>query len=447
MGYVISAVAVVGLAADAGYLAGPAGFLTNAVTGGAKVVVKHTPPALLKALVNSAGSAKALARVLLDYMKKLPDRPQSVTQVLELKDWMFNGIKLMFDSIERILTSPLNLNPIHYADTLGVISRNTSETVFSADGTLGAAAMIGREGTDATEDFLGMFTGAACGLSRTVCRLGDLSSDAVTAGRGKALNRAKADSEAMYERVLQWANSGKEAASRVKAISPGFQRISHLIGEGKAFKSFQELQQLRFLPPADLTPEQIEGIKQVRQAFGPIVGASEELQGTRIRKIVNGLELEDYLARGVEGGILGFVAKYDDVADLDAKPIAEVIGGLRLDRPDDNRAWNTYLEIDIPEATNEMAQASRVPKSEDFFVDDSIDRRVNLGPPNNGDGLVANTDGYLRPEYHLGFTGRPFPLGTEFLLRDETGKLMKSYEVALNGDGDLYFKLTYKRQN
>jgi len=132
--WVVTTIAFVGLAADAGYLSGVGGVALNAATAVVKVVAKHIPHSVVQALMKSGDTALASTKALIRYISSYP---RATGQ--SLSSWMTSATTTSINNIRSILASPLGLNAQHIA---GAFTFLKGTRYFSAKAGEGAAFLF-----------------------------------------------------------------------------------------------------------------------------------------------------------------------------------------------------------------------------------------------------------------------------------------------------------------
>lgn len=149
--YAVAVVSIIALAADAGYLAGPTGFATNAVAGALKQIVKHIDKAddVIRALMRLGGSARESAQRLIDYLQRIP-KPEGFAwdSPVKVAQYMTTIVETTINEWNRVLRSPIGISGANHGDAIRVLHLNAGRH-FSAEALEGGAMLtkIGRTST------------------------------------------------------------------------------------------------------------------------------------------------------------------------------------------------------------------------------------------------------------------------------------------------------------
>lgn len=385
--YVIAAVSLFGLLADAGYLAGPTGLATNAITAAMKVIAKRIPPSAVKAVFKTADSFRASAQLLVEYLQKFP-RPQgfSWTNVGQVKDWAVGMAAGVINQWNRILHSPLKLGPDDLANSIKAIHRNTTEQMLSDAGAEGVAALLKHGPGEAVVDGLADALRSGAGGAG---KLADESLDSVSSAACKTYRRAPNGNGVPDPKDLQRVDEAIAAAQR--QLHQGYRStVESFVGPDHAIKSMQEFEALRFMRAEDLTGPQVTALNTIRAALGM------PQQGTKVTKI---LPLNQGVAKVADGdpNLSGFFARSSDV--FDANTTSKLIDRLRLDRPGTDFLPNSPHVVVETNVNGAIQSNARIPRSSTYSNGSSDEFIQNLDYPYTGNGFPGSRDGHLLPEY------------------------------------------------
>lgn len=388
--YLIAAASLIGLAADAGYFAGPTGIATNAIGSGLKVIIKHTDYQLVRALFRMSGDMMKSAQMLAEYFYKLP-KPDNFawTNAAVVKDWVLNvtvGTINRWNSYLRdtvIVTSRQNV-----ADSIKIINTHTVSRAFREEGERAAVAITARHGKQVTEDMaVRLKNSAGAGTDAA-----DTSLNNSFSAIGKTREVEPASALARIDDTVQ-------AVLHTTRNGPNWAHVENLVGPDKAIKSLDEFEALRRLPGNALEPGQLAAINAIRDAIpNPAVG-------TEISKVVNLSKAMDRLL-GHKGTIDGSITRSSDLAG--ASSSAEVIDRLRLDYAGTIFTPGESYAVIQTRVNTAGAANTKIPKTPEYATGNGNEYIPPLDSrqyPFTGNGFTASRDGTLTPEWSMSETG------------------------------------------
>jgi len=319
--YIIASVSLVVLLADAGYLAGPAGFATNAVGGEMKVIVKRVPAEVWTALFRQSDDAVVLLRSVMEYIGRFPV-PDNMdwTSVTMVKTWAIDMATGFTNQWNRILYSPVHITADDLALGLRVMHRNTRHLALSDEGAEEVCAYL-RHGVQGETGIDNIATAIQFNVPANAV-WPDESLDSITSAIASTYRRRP--SGGGIPEASDILRVDEAVAAAVYARTSHYRTvIGPFIGEDHVIKSMNEFEALRFMRAENLAAEQVTAMNTIRAAMGMPVA------GTTVTKV---LPLSQGFANIQDGGssLSGYFARQTDT--YDATMTTQFIDRLRLDR-------------------------------------------------------------------------------------------------------------------
>lgn len=464
--YGVAAASTLGLLADAGYLAGPVGLLTNAATSSVKVCVKFVNKIgspWLKRMLSTSDTLRGSLQDALDYMAKhLDGQPTefAIEYVGAWTDWAVRTATSFINGSRRCAYpayAVLKANSSNWQAATMAAYRRVSTSAIGDTATHGWAFVARRM---SQLQNLGEFEIRIVKLRGS---LSDTASEAQKLAADQAMKRVGDSVEATMKEAGEIGHS----STYIKSVDDAFanvavgvsirfrQHVTPHIGPGKAFASMEEFEFFRMKRGRHLNEDQKNAMKAIRAAIDSARGGITV--GTNMRKIVP-LSASDRMTLNFgspnrfEPTVGGFVTRAEDAAGLGGRPLHNGPGSLNeamgLDYPN-SPYTDGYAVIDF-DATIEIAGAARVPKSQQFmsggndrYLRDDEPTLASMiepfrekphGYPYTGNGFVASRDGVLRPEYHIDSasganTRYDLPAGAIMSKYDESGTLLGRFRL------------------
>jgi thrombospondin type 3 repeat protein/dockerin type I repeat protein len=388
--YIIASVSLAALAADAGYLAGPAGFATNAVGGAMKVIVKHVPVDVWIALSRISDDALVALRSVMEYTARFPV-PSNMdwTNVAMVKNWAIDVATTFTNQWNRILFSPVHVTPDDLAAGIRVMHRNTRNVVLSDEGAEGVVTYL-RHGAQGEMGIDNIATAIQFNVPPNAV-WPDESLDSITSAMASTYRRSP--NGAGIPEVSDILRVDEAVAAAVHARTSHYRTVvGPFIGEDHVIKSMNEFEALRFMRAENLAAEQVTAMNTIRAAMGMPVA------GTRVTKV---LPLNQGLSNIQDGGssLSGYFARQTDT--YDATTTAHLIDRLRLDRPGTDFLPGSPHVILETKVNAGIASNARIPRSSNFSNGSPDEYVENLGYPFTGNGMPASRDGHVLPEFTM----------------------------------------------
>lgn len=393
--YVIAVAAAAGLVADAGYLAGPTGFATNALTSGFKVLVKHIDPDLLRAIMRLSDNGIECVQIVVEYMSKMP-KPTGFSwlDVGGVKNWVLDVTVGNINRWDGYLTNTtIGASRQDVADAVKLINTHTFARVFAPEGELGAVASVAKQGRVLTQDMAVTLKNAA-GAGTDIA---DESLDSAFSAVGKTLAEDAAHFETRWDdavaTVLEATRNG-----------PNWNVLDGVVGPDKLIKSVEEFDVLMRLPGESLTVAQRTVLNSVRNAIpNPTVGGP-------VQKVM-ALDDTSYspvaMIQSGNSQIAGFLGRAQDFPAGNPTS-AQLVDRFRLDYQGGGISSNGPYAVLRTKVSPDMHAGLEVPRSSSFGG------AYNASYPYTGNGFTAARDGTLTPEWRIPATQpRQLPAGDD----------------------------------
>jgi len=399
--YGVAAASTLGLMADAGYLAGPVGLLTNAATSSVKVCVKFVNKIgspWLKRMLSTSDTLRGSLQDALDYMAKhLDGQPTefAIEYVGAWTDWAVRTATSFINGSRRCAYpayAVLKANSSNWQAATMAAYRRVSTSAIGDTATHGWAFVARRM---SQLQNLGEFE------IRIVKLRGSLSNTASEAQKLAADQAMKRVGDAVEATVRSAASnpgpsirSVDDAISNIDRVPTGHLRaltMSH-IGPGKAFATVEEFEALRVLPVQNLGDAQRNALRAIREGV-IAVGV-----GMPIKKILSVTEATSRLGTG-DASFKGFFVRAQDVAG--ANSAGELSRRLRTDY---NRSSffdsEPFVELETV-ADAGIAARAKVPMHDSVAGSPPPAGVLIHGdpPPYTGNGFTGSLDGHLTPEF------------------------------------------------
>lgn len=393
--YVIAVAAAAGLVADAGYLAGPTGFATNALTSGFKVLVKHIDPDLLRAIMRLSDNGIECVQIVVEYMSKMP-KPTNFSwlDVGGVKNWVLD---VTVGNINRwdgyLSNTTIGASRQDVADAVKLINTHTFARVFAPEGELGAVASVAKQGRVLTQDMAVTLKNAA-GAGTDIA---DESLDSAFSAAGKSI----AEDAAHFE--VRW-NEAVATVLEATRNGPNWNLLDGVVGPDKLIKSVEEFDVLMRLPGESLTVAQRTVLNSVRNAIpNPTVGGP-------VQKV---MALDDTayspvaMIQSGNSRIAGFLGRAQDFPAGNPTS-AQLVDRFRLDYQGGGISSNGPYAVLRTKVSPDMHAGLEVPRSSSFGGS------YNASYPYTGNGFTAARDGTLTPEWRIPVTQpRQLPAGDD----------------------------------
>lgn len=151
MNYVIAIVSLAALGADAGYLAGPVGFATNAIGGAMKVIVKKTPGEVWIALIRQGDDAIVTLRAVMQYVARFPvPGNMDWTNITMARTWALSAATHFINQWNAVLRSPIGISGDAMAEAISLQSRRATR-IYSDSAIEGSAYLAKIARSDALD--------------------------------------------------------------------------------------------------------------------------------------------------------------------------------------------------------------------------------------------------------------------------------------------------------
>jgi hypothetical protein len=381
----LMAVCAVGLAFDAGYLAGPVGLAGNIAVAIVKRVIKSMPEPLVDALLRLGPNAFESMRVFIHYVVKMVDDGVNPLEVAGKLDRRMKRIAI---------ESPLQIGEEALVDSIGVFAERSLKDVGD-EAAEGYAAFVkhGDDGADGLESLL-------VKLEAHGDELGAESAEGIGEAVEKTYKRNAGAGGVPDPNDLRRVNEGMLIARGPHSGYDGV--LNAFIGDGHAIKSLEEWNALKTIPADALSAEKKLAIKQIVDSIWSIS------EGTPVTKIVplNGQFGGVNMIQNGVPTLAGFFARSSDVFDATTTP--QLINRLRLDGPPFNfQSGSPYGRIRTV-ANPEIVGKSRLPRHEGFGSGHPKEEILPDAPypagyeyPFSGKGVPASLDGHTMPEMKI----------------------------------------------
>lgn len=388
--------AALGLSSDLGQLFAGLGIPANVATAMVKAVIKATDAVLLRHLIRWLGGGYEAVKALSQYLAKFIPADLPLTDYIKpnvLIDFLKSGIGQFL----RVVQSPL----VKANQTIEEIAATFAATIkimltrgrsLSDDAAEGVASFV-RHGEGSDEALTELF-------DLLPANVADDSAESIGEAVGKSHRSQLAPdidpNLSPDDFGVQRADDAIRAARQnldphLRGIVDGF------IGPGRAIKSKEEFEALRFMAADSLTAAQKDAIVEIRQAIpSPSAGAP-------MQKVIKGSDININIAEN--RNVRGFVATQADAGSSAFQSSDEMIEGLRLDGP---AGFENESSVGIIEWDLDSPSEINIPFGDGFSSSNPVAGQY----PFIGNGFTGTTQsGRLVPEYRV-------PAGAEIILPD-----------------------------
>ncbi|QKK08978.1 MAG: hypothetical protein HND58_12950 [Planctomycetota bacterium] len=408
--YVVATVSLFGLMADAGYLAGPTGFVTNAVTSTGKCIAKFVDPALIKQIATLSddgftlvGRAKNSIVMYFNHMKRWPTETDfpGWSQLSAVLDW---GKELTVGSINQFRRAMEAGNKLTDADVGSALTKlysflgdapenaikGTLDKVDVVNG-VGVTSKFVSGGGNTTDLLFTKLSSSAGGSQASNESIGSVASAIGRTARRAPDSTGAPDAADLWriEESITNATSGAWVPSSVR------DEIAPFVGNGQPFKSMDEFEAIRVHPARSLTEAQTIALRTARdQIPNPPLNSP-------VQKVI---ALDDTMWNPqniIEGGspnIAGFLGRAEEFPGNDV-PVSQLIDRYRLDYPGSGLSDTSPYVVLETRMSSDMTSKIKTPRTTEFAEGASNSKVINDPFPYVGNGYTASRDGVLTPEW------------------------------------------------